>query len=183
MKKYMAVLFFAALFCACSGVKVLDAEVADNADLRQYKTFDFYNVNATGDTVSTMFNERVAMLKEAIGTELTQRGYVQSANNPELLVNIGVQVDEKVQTRTTDWRTDGAPRYMGQRNYSWKSEEIPVGHYREGTVTIDLVDAFKKKMVWTGAIQGVVSNKNSNAQKNMQSGMKALFEKFPVGKI
>jgi hypothetical protein len=179
MKKYMSALLLAAFLCACSGVKVLNAEVADNTDLKQYKTFDFYNVKASGDTLSNMFNERIAMLKEAIGTELTQRGYVQTSANPDLLVNIGVQVSEKVQTRTTDWATDGAPRYIGQRNYSWKSEELEVGRYREGTVTVHLVDAFKKKMVWKGAIQGVVSDKNSNAQKNMQQGMKALFERFP----
>jgi sRNA-binding regulator protein Hfq len=51
---------------------------------------------------------------------------------------------------------------------------MEVGHYREGTVTVHLVDAFKKKMVWKGAIQGVVSNKNSNAQKNMQSGNEGI---------
>jgi hypothetical protein len=80
MKKYMSALLLAAFLCACSGVKVLNAEVADNTDLKQYKTFDFYNVKASGDTLSNMFNERIVMLKEAIGTELTQRGYVQSAN-------------------------------------------------------------------------------------------------------
>lgn len=179
MKKYILAILVAATVCACSGVKVLDTALADNADLKQYKSFGFYKVDATGDTNSTVFNGRIAMLKEAIAAALAQRGYVHAENNPDLLVNIGVQVSEKVQTRTTDWATDGAPRYMGQRNYSWKSEEIPIGHYREGTVTVHLVDALRNKLVWKGAIQGVVSNKNSNAQRDATEGVRKLFAKLP----
>jgi hypothetical protein len=96
-----------------------------------------------------------------------------------MLVNIGIKVKEQIQTRETDWRTD-APKYMGQRNYSWKSEEIETGRYREGTATLHLVDATQKKMIWKGAVQSIVPEKQANVQEAVQKGMKALFEKFPV---
>lgn len=182
MEKYFAMLLF--IFCsACSGVKVLEAESTPDANLAQYKTFDFYTLEASGDTVTTLFTDRINMLKEAISNEMVQRGYVRTSSRADLLVNIGVMVDEKVQTRTTDWRTDGAPRYMGQRNYSWKSEEVEVGRYREGTVSVHLVDAFKNKMVWKGAIQGVVPGTAAHAQKNTQKAIHKLFEQFPKGTI
>jgi hypothetical protein len=179
MKKYIMLLFLAMLG-ACSGIKVLESETGENADLGKYGTFDFYRVQASGDTISNLFNTRIALLKEAISTELIKRGYMQNNNNPDMLINIGIQVKEKVQTRTTDWRTDGAPRYMGQRNYSWKSQEIEVGSYREGTVTLHLVDAAQNKMVWKGVVQGVIPEKRDNAQKTAQQGMKELFDRFPV---
>jgi len=178
MKKYFLFILLAAL-ASCSGVKVLNTETGDNVDFAKYKTFDFYKVTASGDTVTNLFNERMDILKEAIGAELTQRGYRQSGSNPDLLVNIGIKITEEVQTRQTDWRTDGATRYIGQRNYSWKSEEIEVGRYREGTVTVHLVDAVQNKMVWKSAAQGVVPEKQKNVQEVAQKGMKALFEKFP----
>lgn len=179
MKKYLFILLVTVLV-GCSGTKVLHTELGDNVDLTKYKTFDFYQVRASGDTMSTLFNERINLLKEAISRELERRGYQHSVNHPDLLVNIGVRVKEEIQTRQTDWRTDGAPRYIGQRNYSWKSQEIEVGRYREGTAAIHLVDAAQQKLVWKGVIQGIVPDKRTDSQAEAQKGMQLLFEKFPV---
>lgn len=179
MKKYLLFVLVIAL-ASCSGVKVLNTETGDNVDFAKYKTFDFYKVTASGDTVSHLFNERIDLLKEAISAELNKRGFKQSTGQPDLFVNIGIQVQEQIQTRQTDWKTDGATRYIGQRNYSWKSEEIEVGRYREGTVKLHLVDAWQNKMVWKGAVQGVVPEKQKNVQDAAQKGMKDLFAKFPV---
>lgn len=179
MKKYLFVLLVTALV-GCSGTKVLHTELGDNVDLRKYKTFDFYQVRASGDTVSTLFNERINLLKEAISRELERRGFLYNNDHPDLLVNIGVRVKEEIQTRQTDWKTDGAPRYIGQRNYSWKSQEIEVGRYREGTVAIHLVDAAQQKLVWKGVIQGIVPDKRTDIQTVAQKGMQLLFDQFPV---
>jgi hypothetical protein len=179
MKKY-TIPFLFILLSACSGVKVMNVESGENVDFGKYKTFDFYKLSASGDTISKLYTARMDLLKEAISIELSKRGYTLREANPDMLVNIGIKIKEEVQTRTTDWRTDGAPTYIGQRNYSWKSQEVEVGRYRDGTVTLHLVDAAAKKMVWKGAIKGVVPEKNSNVQEAIQNGMKALFEKFPV---
>lgn len=180
MKNYF-LLPMLVFLAACSGIRVLNTETADNADLSKYKTFDFYRVRASGDTVSALFNERIDILKEAIASELVKRGYRQSSSNPDLLVNIGIRVKEEVQTRTTDWRTDGAPQYIGQRNYSWKSKAVEIGRYREGTASIHLVDALQKTLVWKGVIQGIVPENKTNIRADAQKGMHMLFEKFPVG--
>jgi hypothetical protein len=179
MKKYLFGLLVMVLV-GCSGTKVLHTELGDNVDLRKYKTFDFYQVRASGDTVSALFTERINLLKEAISHELERRGYQYNSNHPDLLVNIGVRVKEEIQTRQTDWRTDGAPRYIGQRNYSWKSQEIEVGRYREGTAAIHLVDAAQQKLVWKGVVQGIVPDKHTDSQAEAQKGIQLLFEKFPV---
>ena len=180
MKKYF-LLPLLVFLAACSGMRVLNTETADNVDLGKYKTFDFYRVRASGDTVTALFNERLDILRDAIAHELVKRGYRQSSSSPDLLVNIGIKVKEEVQTRTTNWQTDGAPRYIGQRNYSWKSEEIEIGRYREGTASIHLVDAAQKKLVWKGVIQGIVPENQANVRADAQKGMHKLFEKFPVG--
>jgi hypothetical protein len=164
---------------ACSTVKVLNTEQGKDVDLTKYKTFGFYQLKATGDTVSKGFEQRIAILKNAISAELNKRGYALSNAGPDMLVNIGIVVKEEVQTRQTDFRTD-APRYIGQRNYSWKSETVEVGRYREGTVTVHLVDATQNKMIWKGAIEGIIPDKNAALEKVSEDGMKKLFEKFPV---
>lgn len=179
MKKLM-ILVLAAAMAACSSVKVSNTDAAPNADLAKYKSFDFYKLDASGDTVTKGFNERMDMLKSAIAGELTSRGYTQSSSKPDLLVNIGLQVEEKTQTRQTDWRTDGAYKYMGQRNYSWKSEEVVVGYYKEGSVTVHLVDAAANEMVWKGTAKDILPSKESKIPELAKAGMKALFAKYPI---
>lgn len=179
MKKLLAIFLIGAI-AACSATKVSNTESAPNTDFSKYKTFDFYKLTASGDTVSKGFDERVAVLKSAISGELGKRGYTQSASNPDLLVNIGIQVEEKAQTRQTDWRTDGRYTYVGQRNYSWKSEEIVTGYYKEGTVTIHVVDAAKNSMVWKGTVKDILPSKEKHLADAAAKGMKSLFEKYPV---
>ena len=179
MKRILAILLFGAM-AACSSTRVSNTESAPNTDFSKYKTFDFYKLTASGDTISKGFDERVAVLKSAIGGELGKRGYTQTSSNPDLLVNIGIQVEQKTQTRETDWRTDGRYTYIGQRNYSWKSEEVVTGYYKEGTVTINVVDAAKNSMVWKGTAKDVLPSKEKNLPEAAAKGMKALFEKYPV---
>lgn len=179
MKNYLLG-FIICLLSACSAITVLDTESAPGTDFSHYKTYNFYAVMARGDTLSSLFEARLGILKEAISHEMEKRGFVQTTTNPGLLVNIGIAVKEKVTTRETDWRTDGAPRYMGQRNYSWKSETIETGRYRQGTARIELVDAAQNKMVWKGVVQGVVPGEEKNVQAEAQKGMEKLFARFPV---
>ena len=167
------------LFVSCSPMKVTYTLSTAPVDFTKYKTFNFYELKASGDTISKDFAERSSILKSAIATEMKNRGYVQVNNNADLLVNIGIVVREQTQTRQTDFRTD-APKYMGQRNYSWKSEELILGYYREGAVSLDVVDAKENKVVWKASIEGIVPNKKASLQRQADNGMKRLFEKYPV---
>lgn len=178
MKKFLFG-FALVMLVACAGPSVMNTKTAPDADFSRYKTFSFYDVTASGDTVSAGFNERIAVLKTAIGDQLKARGF-QPAAAGDLRVNIGLVVKEEIQTRETDWRTDGRYRYAGQRNYTWKSEEIEVGRYRTGTVTLHLVDAAQNNMVWKGSVNGVLPEKEKNLPKAANEAMAELFKQFPV---
>jgi hypothetical protein len=164
------------LLAACSGVRVLNAEANDGFELGNYKTFDFYQLEARGDTMAATFAANAERLKLAIAKELQEKGLKQSSANPALLVNIGVVVEEKIQTRETTLRD--APMYMGTRNYSWKSEDIEVGRYKEGTVTVHLVDPATKKLMWKGAVEGVLPAKSSKVPPMIDESMTTLFSKI-----
>ena len=41
---------------------------------------------------------------------------IKLSDNPQLLINFGISVQEKVQTRETNIHM----HFMGQRNYHWK---------------------------------------------------------------
>jgi hypothetical protein len=119
----------------------------------------------------------VQMLKEAIVRELFEKGFRQT-DNPNLWVNIGIVTEDKVQTRNTSIRE--APIYIGQRRYSWKSEEVVVAKYKLGTVSIHFVDAVKNEPVWEGVVQGTLSNNPTKLRHRIDKGVEMLFEKLPI---
>jgi hypothetical protein len=175
--KYAGIFLFLAVLFACSTARVVKTEKAPGVDFSTYKTYDFYELEASGDTTGNKFGPYTALLRQAISKELNAKGYQQRSADPDLRVNIGIVVKEETQTRETNIRE--APRYMGQRRYSWKSEQVEVGRYKVGTATIDLVDSRKDMMVWQGIMEGIVSNRKSNYESDVNKGVTQLFEKFP----
>ncbi|MEO6285548.1 MAG: DUF4136 domain-containing protein [Dyadobacter sp.] len=175
-------LFFSALvllLCSCnSSYKILKPKQEDNFKLSDYATFGFYDIEATGDTIPENFEKNTAIIKEAIAKNLQARG-LDEARDANLKINIALSVKEKPQTRQTDFRTEGLPRYMGQRRYSWKSEEVIVGKYREGTLMIDLVDAVNNKMVWQGGSSGIIPEKSKNFREEMNQIIQEIIVGIP----
>lgn len=169
-----------AIAAGCSAVHVTDTEADAGFKLTNYKTFDFFKLEGSGDT-SENFAANAVLLKQSITRELESRGIKQSTLDPDLLINIGAVVEEQIQTRETSIRE--APRYLGTRNYSWKAEEVEVGRYKVGTVTVDLVDRASNKMVWKGVVEGTLPAKQEKIPSTIDEGMKALFQKLaPISK-
>ncbi|WP_366970479.1 DUF4136 domain-containing protein [Rhodocytophaga aerolata] len=128
------------VFQYCTPVKVVSTRKHPTVELQSYKTFNFMDIQVKNDSLTQLNHPGIQMLKEAIVRELSAKGF-QQAQEPDLWVNIGIVTEDKVQTRKTDIRE--APVYIGQRRYSWKSEEVEVARYKTGTVSVDLVDAEK----------------------------------------
>ncbi|MET0300927.1 MAG: DUF4136 domain-containing protein [Flavitalea sp.] len=172
----MRIIFVAFLFLvSCTTTKVIKTEKVADVNFQSFKTFGFYKLEASGDT-SSKFDFYSSLLKDAIARELTSKGYTQTSD-PDLLINLGVVVKEETQTRQTDIRE--APRYIGQRRYTWKSQEVPVSQYKTGTATIDLVESKQNRMVWQGTLEGIIPGNRKTYEKEINKGVAALFAKFP----
>ncbi len=181
MIKQISFLLILALCCVgCSPLVQINTETSPGSDFSKYKSYNFYQLSAQGDTITKGFAERVDLLKKAIATEMERRGFQSTQNKPDLLINIGIAVEERVQTRQTNFLQDGAPYYVGQRNYKWKSQDIEVGRYRDGTVTIHLVDTKINEMIWRGTAEGVLPGSTEKLPNAIQKAITALFNKFPV---
>ncbi|RDC64967.1 DUF4136 domain-containing protein [Adhaeribacter pallidiroseus] len=177
MKNIFLIFFSLIGLFGCSAARVTNVDAADNFALTNYKTFNFYEITNNGEPVDAQYNNRIAILKNAIQQQLTAKGLTLTSTNPDLLVNLGIVTTEKVQTRQTDFRTD-APKYIGQRRYSWKSQQVEVGRYRQGTASVHLVDPTKDELVWQGAIEGVIPKKDAALEKEVNAGVSKLFSKL-----
>lgn len=174
------VLVLTLLFLAtsCSTVKLEKWSKDPTAKLSNYKTFNLYDVTTPND-IPMEYMPRIEILRTEIVKYMESLGMKRVTENPDLLVNIGVVVEEKIQTRQTDIRD--APAYMGTRNYHWQSQEVEVGRYNQGTVTLDWVDRVESKMVYQFVLTSIMAKKSETTPKNVQAGTKLISKKLGVG--
>jgi hypothetical protein len=163
-------------FAGCSTVKILEINQDANVNLKDYKTFNFYMMNVENETVLEPEKANLELLLQEIRNQMEVRNY-KRAEDPGLMINIGIVISEDVQTRETTF--SDAPVYMGQRNYHWESEEIVVGTYNEGAVTIDLVDTKKNVLVYHGVAKSVISKKTEKNKNKIKQAVQKIFKKFP----
>lgn len=176
----IALLTLALGLAACSSEQAAThVDSRPGLNLAQYHTYNFMDAVARNDSAFQNSGSNIFDLKRAVTRELEARGFRQAAQ-PDLWVNIGLVTQQRVQTRETNFRQDGAPYYIGQRNYHWQAQEVPVGTYQEGTATIDLVDAARKELVWQGTTSAILSRTPTKAAKQIDKGVADVFARFPV---
>ncbi|AYA38702.1 DUF4136 domain-containing protein [Hymenobacter oligotrophus] len=175
----MKTLLFALLLSlsACTATNVESVNEAPGVNFAAYRTYNFLDVSARNEAAFQSPLNGVEELKSAIAAQLERRGY-QRAEQPDVWVNIGIVTQQRVQTRETTIRD--APVYLGQRRYAWRSQEVPVREYTEGTATVELVDAARNEQVWEGAVAGVLTDKPETLSKRIDEAIAELFERYPV---
>jgi hypothetical protein len=151
---------------ACSTEQAVQTDQRSNVDFTAYKTYNFMDEITRNDST-------------AVAREMESRGY-QRAAQPDLWVNIGIITQQKAQTRETNYRFDGAPQYIGQRNYHWQAQDVVVGQYQQGTATVDIVDAARKEQLWQGTTTSILSKKTDKSDRQIDEAITAIFKKFPV---
>jgi hypothetical protein len=165
---------------ACSSYRIVRNQTDEAATWSTYQTFAFVDTTRQEQESPIAYRRAMEQARQSVTAELQNRGYRplldRSAASPDLLVNIGAVVNEKTQTRETTIYE--APRYIGQRRYSWRSQEVPVGTYQEGTINVHVVDSQRNSLVWDAAVSGVLSKKGVTPEQ-IDEAVAKLFEKFP----
>ena len=173
----LSILWLALAACS-SSEQVTQTDLKTGVNFNRYKTYGFMDEVARNDSAFIGSGSNIFDLKRAVAHELEVRGY-QRAAQPDLWVNIGLMTRQRVQTRETNFQQD-APYYLGQRTYRWQAQEVPVGQYQEGTVTIDLVDAARKEQLWQGTTTSILSRSPSRSARQIEKGVAEAFARFPV---
>lgn len=171
-------LMLAALLSACVTGPRIRSETDPEADFSRYRTWAFYEPIAMEENTgySTWITDRI---KTSIRREMSARGYRFDAKSPDIKVNFQGIVQE---------RTDisSMPMVDYQYFYSYRSrryvavpywyDQAQVYNYTEGTLTVDLVDAQRNRLVWTGDAIGRVTRKAP--QERLQDVDRSIFEIF-----
>ncbi|HKE44591.1 MAG TPA: DUF4136 domain-containing protein [Steroidobacteraceae bacterium] len=151
-----------------------------SADMASYKTFGFFDALATDRAqYSTIITSR---LKQATRTQLEAKGYRYEESNPDLKVNFYVKVQEKQEIQSTPAAPVGFYGYRAGYYGAWAGypQDIQTYNYREGTLSIDLVDAKKDQLAWQGVANGRISDEmRKNPGPAIDAVVAQIFSNFP----
>lgn len=154
------------------------------ANFSQYQTFGFIEPLGTDRAgyQSVVSQQLVASTRR----ELEARGLTYAPANPQLLVNFNAALNDKMRVTSVPEPMMGGYGYYGYRRGFYNpwplyADRTEVTQYREGTLTIDVVDAARKQMLWEGTVTKSVTAKDAqNLNAALDAAVVAAFGKFPV---
>ncbi|MEQ9591951.1 MAG: DUF4136 domain-containing protein [Cyclobacteriaceae bacterium] len=169
--RYLAYLILPLIISSCA-VKVHSA-YDESVDFTKYKTFCWLNgCEFTFTGPDYLQDEEIReKIKEAIVAELESKGFVNDENNPDLLVDFHISVENE--TSVIYHHRDDDQYYYQQ----FPEEEII--NYLKGTIVIDIVDKAESKMVWRSESIGYMDVHPDLTDKNIRKGIASTLKDFP----
>jgi hypothetical protein len=177
-------LLIALSFSGCaSGPKVM-TDYDKTAEFGSYTTYNF--VEGAGPDYGEYQSLFTKFVLEAVTLEMEKRGYTKS-DDPDLLVNFGAKLDEKIDVRTTSAPMAGG--YYGYRSGAYRygtwggygyATETQVSQYTEGTFNIDIIDNKRRQLVWEAVgIGKITDKKRENLEETIKSAVPVYFAGYP----
>jgi len=152
-----------ALLAACASGPELSQDANPAAKFGSYKSFGFFSPLATDKAgYESVFTSR---LKDSTRRAMESKGYTYSDSNPDLLLNFYANVQDKQEIRSTPGTATSMGYYGYRRGYygGFSTSTVETVDYKQGTLSIDVVDAQQKILAWQARAEGRVSSK---ARKN-----------------
>jgi len=162
----------------CASTPKTFANADPTIDFGSFRTFGFASVASTDTQGYESLETR--HLKSAIAAEMENRGLAESGD-PDLLINVYVDTAEKLRSYSVP-RSGIAfydPYYDSWGGFGgWGTE---VRQFTEGTLTIDIVDAGARKMVWKGAAVGQITDRNRrDLEGTISDAVAEIMKDYPV---
>ena len=151
------------------------------ANFAAYKTFGF--VAKTGTEFDGYPEQITHDMKAAVRRELESRGYRYSESNPDLLVNFGARLMNKMKDDELAKQTIGYYSYRDiavTKTWSTYTFDKGVKEYTEGTVNVELIDAKAKALVWEGVALGEIrkASMKDTVDVAIDRVIAAIFKKY-----
>ena len=138
------------------------------ADFSQYKTYSWQKVQ----TQDPLWVDRI---EQAVNADLTTKGWTQVPSGGNVAI-VAIEMTRNQQTLDTfyngfccGWRWGGG----------FGDSTTTVENYKVGTLVVDMFDAKTKALIWRGSSSDTLSSKSDANIKNLDKGVKKMFDHFP----
>ncbi|MDX1550275.1 MAG: DUF4136 domain-containing protein [Lysobacter spongiicola] len=181
LTRVLTALFALFVLAACATGPRVSTDADPRTDFSRFQTYAFYDPIAMEQSGYTSY--LTEQIRDSVRREMDRRGYVFDDTDPDLRVNFQGVIREKTNVYSI-------PRSDVHYFYSYRArsyvavpvwyDDTEVNQYTEGTLTIDLVDADRNHLVWTGsAIGRVVQRSPAERAAEADRAVTAIFEAFP----
>jgi hypothetical protein len=172
----------ALLMAGCVSSPIITGQSLPGVDMSAYKTYGWISPLATDNAgYSTIVTSH---LKRAVQNEMSVRGYVYDAVDPDLQINFFTNVENRTEVYSTPAMGLGYYGYRGGYGYGFGMPmygDVETRNYKVGTLNIDVVDARRKALVWEGMLEGTLSRKSMEDPAGaINSAVRQIYATFPV---
>jgi len=182
---HLVIMLSACAVAGCASGPDIRSDYDSTANFGAYETYNF--VKGAGPDYGEYQSLFTKFVIEAVTLEMEKRGYTKS-DNPDLLVNFGAQIDDKIDVRTSSappmtggyyaYRR-GPYAYGGWGGYGYATE-THVSEYTEGTFNIDIIDNKRRQLVWEAVGVGrITDKKRENLEETIKTGVPNFFSGYP----
>jgi len=185
VKKIAIALVMALSLAGCASGPSVQIMSDPQANFASYRTFGF--AQPLGTDRNGYKSQVSSALMTAARREMEARGFVYSAQQPQLLVNFNAALADRVRVNTTPEPVMGVGvGYYGYRGglytpYPVYQDRTTVTEYKEGTLNVDIADVASQRLIWEGVVTKKMDSKAyENIGATIDSAVAAAFAKFPV---
>lgn len=163
------------VFASCSSIRV-NQDYDRNADFSQYKTYAYHKSGIDKVEVSDLDKKRIL---RSIDEAMAAKGFTKS-ENPDVIINFFTKEREQVDVNqfNAGW---GYGWGWGWNPWIWGGR-TSVNRYTEGTLTIDVIDAKKKELIWQGQGEGVLTKNVDKKDEKVKEFVSKILEQYPPKK-
>jgi hypothetical protein len=179
------------LLAGCASVAHVEKD--ETVNFSNYHTYAWVETKDSKDDsskakVSDLTERR---MHEAVNAEMAKMGWKEVKHRPDALLSYDVLVERSVKDESSPVYSNPYTRYL-YNPYArrWVSVYYPsqfLGYddnqrsIREGTITLNILDAKTDKTIWQGWTTAEVNSRNLTS-KEIQAGVKSIFRKFDIAK-
>jgi hypothetical protein len=171
----------AASLAGCGPTISYDVKVTHDfrvkADYSKFNTYQWVPLSQTVD-VASINRDTLVSIKIAFTDALQAKGLQRVESGPDLQVAVYVMTGGKI--ISTDWGY----------NYQWDDRSwgdyqmerrVTAKEVGEGTIVLDILDAGKKELLWSGTASAVLKPGASGADRNkkIDEAVEKLLAKYP----
>ena len=154
---------------SCSSVRVA-SDYDKQTNFNNYRSYAFYKPGVDKAEISDLDKKRIL---RAIEADMSAEGFTKS-QNPDILVSIFTKTKENVNIYQNNFGYG-----YGWSPWYWGNNFNSVSTTTEGTLYIDLIDAYKNELIWQGIGTAALTTKVEKKQEKMNKIVTAILDKYP----
>jgi hypothetical protein len=161
------------IMSSCCSVRV-NSDYDKTVNFANYKTFAFYKTGIDKVEISDLDKKRIL---RSIDETMTAKGFTKS-ETPDLWINISTKSEKNVNVNQFyagygyGWGLGWSP-YWGGSTSAYTTTE--------GILTIDLIDAKKKELIWQGEGTGTLTKDTEKKDENIKQFVTQILAQYPPG--